>query len=138
MSIAADVKAILDDYGVSIDVLKFTTTGSPNRYNQGAQTYASAVSVQAHVELHPTRDMVTPFGDDVLPDAMVTLGRSHLETAFSPAAAQDAIRRDDEVGFNGKRWKVESVHATGWTEDGPEVVVLLLSAIKGRETEVYP
>jgi hypothetical protein len=132
------IKLMIDTYGVDIDVLKYVDSATASIYRQRTKGYATAVPIKALVGYDPTEDDLSLIGnaDDVV--GMITLGRLHLLEAFPLLDPEEAVDKKDELGFDGKRWRVIKGHPTGRLGRGSEVVVIGFGHRPGKKHEVYP
>ncbi len=136
---AAFLQEAIAVYGVDFDVLKYSTSATGSVYRQRAKTYAAPVSLRGHVVMDPSKDLLTEIGagDDV--SGFVTCARLDVEAAFPGAASlEEAIGLKDEIGLQGRRYRIVEVKYTGQLDDEKQVLQIFFDAKPGEKDEVYP
>lgn len=139
--VADEIECVLDVYGELVDVLKYTTSAPPpetDLYRQRVKGYAAPVSLLGHVTFDPDPETLTAIGADRKVAGTVLFSRRHLAAAFPGVPVGETIDQKDELGHNGRRWKIVSVHETGRLRDEGELLYVTFDVREGKQEEVYP
>lgn len=130
------VDEVIDEHGTDIDVLKFATI-VPDLYGQGPRTFAAAVSTRGRGIRSPTKDQITVIGDSEEVDIAFVFSRLELERKF-PGLEPFWITNDDEIGFEGRRYRILSTRSTGKAFGKYSMLVAIGAASPGSAETPYP
>jgi phage tail tube protein FII len=134
-AIMVKVQDSIKAYGQSIDVLKHAAT-SADLYQQGAKTFDVAVQVVGRAIRRPTADQLSMVGDQEDIELAVVFARLELMDAFATATENEWIVNDDEIGYEGTRYRILSTHLTARVKDYYSLVVCKCVSLVGSDS--YP
>ena len=122
-------------YGVTIQIIPFVA-GTPDAvYRQGSRSYDTdnQVPVVGVVATDPSPEVLGPIGASGKHAGMVTLSRLDILAAYPlKTSIEECIRAEDDIIINGYRWRITSVHATGFIQGVPVVFVLVYDHLPGE------
>jgi len=135
--IQAKVHQLLTDHGSSIDVLKYTSM-TLDQYKQGVKTFATAVEVTGRGTRDPTADDLALIGSNEPVEIMFVISRLELIDKFPALPQGEWVTNDDEIGFEGHRYRIVRIWEAGRIKDSPTIMVITGMTPPGEERTPYP
>lgn len=136
--LALEAELIIEEYGDTVEVLKLDTGATPDVYGQSSHFYQAPVPIKGVVSFGPQPETISAIGDVGPFEGMITFSKNHLERAFPLSKAELVVENKDELGFQGYRWRVLSVHKTGPIRGSAVVVLVFFAHRNTKKYEVYP
>lgn len=135
--IQAKIDALLTAHGTDIDILKFDSI-TLDQYDQGDKTFSAAVTVTGRGTRDPTLHDLELIGANEYVEIMFVISRLELCRKFPTAAEGDWIDNQDEIGFEGRRYRVVKVWKAGKIKDTYSHIVVTGMTPPGNELVPYP
>lgn len=129
---------LLGEYGTPIDVLKYASAAPGDVYQQEEGTFEDAVPVTGRGIKRPTKDQLSMIGNMTEVDYAFVFASDTLAEAFPDLDAGLWIALEDEIGFEGGRYRVLSTHRTGKVKSVYALHVVLCATKPGGTSESYP
>jgi hypothetical protein len=132
------VRAAIDDHGTDIDVLKYDDTTPLDQYRQGTPAFDSPVSVRGRGIRRPTSDQISFIGDGEEVEIAFLFSRLELNEKFPSATEPYWVTNDDQIGFEGKRYRILESHPTGKVAETYSMLVVIAETAPGEAETTYP
>lgn len=138
--IAAKLEREIDNYGASVEILKYVPGVAGGTYRQRGKFYdtANPVPVQTMRHYGKQEDVPAFIGNEIPYEGTLTFCRNHVLDAFPGATMFDAITEKDHVVFDGKRWRIVWIHKMGMLEGKVQVLYMGFDFRKNKREAAYP
>ncbi|GAF74451.1 unnamed protein product [marine sediment metagenome] len=136
--IQAKIHAHITNHGTSIDILKFDEMATPDQYGQGDKTFKTAIPVTGRGTRDPTQDDLELIGANEQVDFMFVFSRLELCDKLPDEPEGEWLTNDDEIGFEGHRYRNVKVWKAGKVKSTYSIIVVTGLTPPGDENVAYP
>lgn len=135
--LSASVANLVRDYGTDILHFRYIETDT-DLYQEGVAEYEDPVTLRCRGIKAPRPEVLSIIGAEGEAEVAFLFARDMLAAAYPFSGEGEWIDARDELEFEGRRYRLGSVHLTGKIKDRCSLVVALARTAAGEAEDAYP
>lgn len=130
-NISTQVDSVLTKFAQSPITYHPYVTGALDVYKQRTKTFGTAVSLVGRAIWKPTQEQISVIGSTEQYDLGCVFSRKEMLRKLPTYSEGEWIDVTGEIGWNGRRFRIEEVRPSGQVQTHFLIIVVLCNTVQG-------